>query len=126
MTLLDTHVLVWARVRSSRLSERARHTIERADHLAISDITLWEVAMLVRKGRLQLEGSLSAYLADVARDVDVLPITARVAAAVAALPDDFPVRDPADRIIYATAGVHELPLISADGRLREWDRSVIW
>lgn len=126
MTLLDTHVLVWARARSSRLSERARHAIEASDRLAISDITLWEIAMLVRKGRLQLEGPLGTYLEDIARDVDVLPIAPRVAAAVAALPDDFPVRDPADRIIYATAGVHELPLISADGGLRGWDSAVIW
>lgn len=126
MILLDTHVLVWTRAASSRLSQRARLTVETADRLAISDITLWEIAMLVSRGRLELDGALAPYLEDVARDVDVLPIAPRVAAAVATLPDAFPVRDPADRIIYATAAVHELPLVSADSKLREWDDSVVW
>lgn len=126
MILLDTHVLVWTRALSARLSGHARRTIQAADRLAISDITLWEIAMLVSRGRLELDGALASYLEDVARDVEVLPIAPRVAAAVAALPDAFPVRDPADRIIYATAAVHELPLVSADGKLRDWDAAVVW
>lgn len=126
MILLDTHVLVWTRASSSRLSLQAREAVTAADRLAICDITLWEIGMLVRKGRLVLDGPVRGYLEDVARDVEVLPITPRIAAAVAGLPDAFPARDPADRIIYATAGAHELALVSADEKLREWDPTVIW
>lgn len=126
MILVDTHVMVWLRAMPDRLSPAANAAIDRADALAISDISLWELAMLVHKGRLQPDRDTLGYLRQVAASATVLPITADVASAVATLPDDFPTRDPADRIIYATARVNEVDLVSADGGLRAFDPSVIW
>jgi PIN domain nuclease of toxin-antitoxin system len=124
--LLDTHAVVWLRADPDRLGPGARAAVEAADELAISDITLWELAMLVGRGRLETTDPLTTYLRAVSTSSVVLPITADVASTVAHLPESFPTRDPADRIIYATARVHELPLVSADGRLRTYDRSIIW
>ena len=126
MILLDTYVLIWARVDPDRLPVPALDAVRAADRLAIADITLWEIAMLVRKGRVALEEPLDRYLTDVAAAVTVLPITAAVAAVVGALAEDFPTRDPADRLVYATAQVHGLPLVSADRPLRTYDPSIIW
>lgn len=126
MILLDTHALVWARANPQRLPARARTAIDEADALAVSDITLWELAMLARNGRIAVAGRLDAYLADVSAGCQVLPITPAVAATVADLPGSFPTRDPADQIIWATSTVHQLRLVSADGRLRSYDDAVVW
>ena len=125
MILVDTHVLVWARAARDRLSTPARLAIESAGSVVISDITLWELAMLLDKGRLSIDRPVSTYLAEVSASVTVLPITAAVASKVTDLPDGFPA-DPADRIIYATAQVHDLELVSADRSIRGADPGVIW
>jgi PIN domain nuclease of toxin-antitoxin system len=123
--LVDTHVLVWMRSAPDRLSARARAVIESADEIAISDITLWELAMLVSRGRLTVDRPLGAYLHEVSATVSVLPITAAVASRVGEQPADFP-GDPADRLIHATASVAGVPLVSADRRLRSVDAQVVW
>lgn len=126
MIVLDTHAVVWLRTDPARLPARARGVISRTDVLAIADITLWEIAMLARRGRIDVTGSLERYLTDLAGSYRVLPLTAAVAAAIGSLGDDFPTRDPADQIIFSTASVLGLPLVSADERLRSYDESVIW
>ena len=126
MILLDTHALFWARAHPQRLPARALASIDAADALAVSDITLWELAMLTRKGRIAVSGRLDAYLADVAASCQVLPITPDIAAKVADVGDEIPTRDPADQIIWATSTVHRLPLVSADDRLRSYDPAVVW
>lgn len=126
MILLDTHAIFWARAQPQRLPARALQTIEGADALAISDITLWGLAMLARKGRIAVAGRLDGYLADVSAGCRVMPITPDIAAKVADLGDEFPTDDPADQIIWATSTVHRLPLVSADSRLRSYDPAVVW
>ena len=126
MILLDTHALFWARAQPQRLPARALQTIEGADALAISDITMWELAMLARKGRIAVAGRLDGYLADVSAGCRVMPITPDIAAKIANLGDEFPTGDPADQIIWATSTVHRLPLVSADSRLRSYDPAVVW
>lgn len=126
MILLDTHVIVWARQDPDRLPEPALTQVTVATAWAISDISLWEIAMFVRKQRLQLTVPLHTYLGDIAATTTVLPITAAIAATVGTLPAEFPANDPADRIIYATAREHDLTLISADRQLRTHDTAVVW
>lgn len=126
MIVLDTHALLWARAAPERLTPTAHEVVAQASAWAISDIALWEITMLHRKGRIELSGSLADYLRDIASEAQVLPISPEVAAAVGSLPDDFPARDPADRIIYATAQTHELTLVSSDRELRSHDPAVVW
>lgn len=126
MILLDTHVVVWMRADPDRLGDGARRAIDTADEIAISDITLWEMAMLVSLGRLDVDQPLGGYLAEVSRTSTVLAITAAVATGTANLPSTFPTKDPADRLIYATAQVYGLALLSADRRLRDFDEAVVW
>jgi PIN domain nuclease of toxin-antitoxin system len=120
MILVDTHVVVWLAGDDSKLSRRARAAIaearQKGDHLAIADITLYELAGLASKGRMDL-GNLESFLGDVERRFVVLPITAQTSARAAALPAHYP-KDPADRIIAATALVEGLLLITADAGIR--------
>jgi PIN domain nuclease of toxin-antitoxin system len=84
----------------------------------VSDISLWEVATLVSLGRLEVTMPLREWLENAAAPplVQRCPISPAVAAAVAALPNDFH-RDPADRLIVATAQVHGATLLTRDKRI---------
>ncbi len=119
--LLDTHILLWWFSEEPRLSKNQLAALEGAsdqEPLSVSDISLWEIAMLESLGRIVLRGNLRDWL-----EVAVAPplvrrlgISPSVAATVASLPDSFH-RDPADRIIVATAMVHGASLLTADRRI---------
>lgn len=81
----------------------------------LSDISLWEVAMLVAVGRLSFTLPLQQWLEAAAhpRSVRVVPITPAIAAGVAGLPASFH-RDPADRVIVATCRALQAPLLTND------------
>ena len=121
--LLDTHVLIWWLNDLTRLSPQQREVVEAATPdapLHVSDISLWEVAMLQSLGRIRLALPLREWL-----DRAVAPplvrrhgITPTIAAEVAALPDSFH-RDPADRILVATARVLGATLVTNDRRITD-------
>jgi PIN domain nuclease of toxin-antitoxin system len=119
--LVDTHVVLWLAFNQNRISRRARAVIDgartAADPLAISDITLLELARLATKGRIHLEISLESFLQDIESKFVVLPISGRCCVRAMGLPDTFP-KDPADRIIGATAMVEGLLLLTADRAIR--------
>ena len=121
MILVDTHVVVWLAFDQDQISRKARTAIDQArrdaDGLAISDITLMELATLASKGRVRLDISLESFLQEVETRFVVLPITGRACARAIGLPASYP-RDPADRIIGATALVEGLSLLTADRDIR--------
>jgi PIN domain nuclease of toxin-antitoxin system len=119
--LVDTHVVVWLAFDQDRISRKARTAIDNArknaDGLAISDITLLELATLASKGRIRLDISLESFLEEVEARFVVLPISGRACARAMELPPSYP-KDPADRIIGATALVEGLSLLTADSEIR--------
>lgn len=121
MILVDTHVVVWLAFDSAQFSKNAQAAIDEArrnqDGLAISDITLLELAVLSSKGRIHLNVSLESFLSDVEARFTVLPIKARTCVRAISLPATYP-KDPADRIIGATALVEGLTLLTADREIR--------
>jgi PIN domain nuclease of toxin-antitoxin system len=123
IALLDTHVLLWWFAQPKRLSAAQRRVLTRIDNrhsVAVSDVTLWETALLVEAGRVRLKLSIADWLAwaTAAPRVTLCPVTPAVAEAVVAL---GPTRgwDPADRIIVGTARVLGLPLLTSDERIVE-------
>ena len=121
MILLDTHVVLWLAFEESKLSKKARAAIadarQRGEGLAISDVTLLEVTTLVSKGRIRLGASLESFLAEIESRFVVFPITARACVCALGLPAAYP-KDPADRIIGATALEEGLALLTADREIR--------
>ncbi len=119
--LLDTHVLIWWLNDRNRLSPDQREVVGSAgaqSPLLVSDISLWEVATLHGLGRIRLSLPLRDWL-----DKAVAPplvrrhrISPAIAAELAALPDSFH-RDPADRILVATARVLGATLLTQDRRI---------
>ena len=122
MILLDTHVVVWLASGDGRMSRPAQAAIHEARQavrgLAISDFTLVELSMLFRKKQFALAVSPEAFLSEVERRFVVLPITANIVLQALKLPATYP-KDPADRIIGATALIEDIPLLTADREIRK-------
>jgi PIN domain nuclease of toxin-antitoxin system len=121
IALLDTHVLVWWIEGGKRLSRRQRQVISRAsaaEPLLVSDITLWEVAMLHSHGRIKLGLPLRDWLEGAVAPewVRRMGISPAIAADVTLLPAGAP-NDPADRIILATARVLGATLLTRDSSM---------
>ena len=125
--VLDTHSLVWLVEGDPRLGLNARELLQtalQADDLTVSAICFWEIAMLVRSGRLALavptaewhRGTLELGIleAPVSGQIGIL------AGELAGLPGD-----PADRIITATAMVRNATLLTADRRILDWTGNVL-
>ncbi len=121
MLLLDTVVLLWLIRGDRRLGPTAHRAADEAlvaGNAAVSAISYWEIAMLVRKGRLQIDWAVEAlrrYLLD--HSLNEIPVDGDIALRAGLLTDLH--GDPADRIIVATAlAGHRL--VTADRELLDW------
>jgi PIN domain nuclease of toxin-antitoxin system len=128
--LLDTHVWVWWMLGDPRLPARERDRLDglpAASRPLLADISLWEVALLVQSGRLQLVDDLEAWLRIAASPaaVAVQPITSATVVAMTKLPTSFH-QDPADRLIVATARALDVPLATHDTRIRRSRLVPLW
>ena len=105
MILLDTHVLLWARIDSERIGPDALGVVDSAwcaGEAAVSAITFWELAMLVDKGRAVVPVEVGAWRRQTLREgLTEIPVDGEIGARAATL-EGLP-GDPADRIIVATA-----------------------
>ncbi|KND57544.1 hypothetical protein BSCH_00946c [Candidatus Paraburkholderia schumanniana] len=131
MIVLDTHALLWW-VKGTGLSKQAHAAIERElendGEIAISTMTAWEVMLLVKKGRLGLTMDVGGWLDKVNRIncVRFVSMDRNIAIAAADLRGDFH-KDPADRIIVATARSLSAPLLTKDEQIRSYDHvKTIW
>jgi PIN domain nuclease of toxin-antitoxin system len=120
LILLDTHAVIWWIEDSGRLSERASEAIAADSPPLISPISLWELAVLVERGRVSVDRDLPSWCRDLLASGKgrIATLTPSAAIAAACLPEFH--GDPADRFIYATALELKVALISKDGRMREY------
>lgn len=120
--MLDTHIVVWNALSPERLSEQAREVLALSDqpeNMIISDISLWEISMMISKGRLHVDGGCQGFLNLLvqAYRLALIPVSPEIAALATQLPPDIR-EDPADRLIVATALAEKVPLVTADPNLR--------
>jgi PIN domain nuclease of toxin-antitoxin system len=120
----DTHVIIWDALKPDKLSRRAREAITAAnqsDGIIFCDISLWEIAMLMEKKRIEISGDYLELIRLIKASNHYIPhgITPEVAELSARLPAEINL-DPADRIIAATALITDTRLITADQNLRRF------
>ncbi|PRY07498.1 type II toxin-antitoxin system VapC family toxin [Paraburkholderia sp. BL25I1N1] len=131
MIVLDTHTLVWWATGDPTLSRKAKTAIahELTDgEIAVSAISAWEIAMLVERERLALSMDVSSWLAKVSEieSVRFVPVDVEIATKSVDLPGEFH-KDPADRMIVATARKFAVPLITKDEKIRAYPHvKTIW
>lgn len=118
--LLDTCALIWLGMGGGGLSGDARNRITVAARLYYSSISAWEIARLQQEGKIILPTTPDAFLADLteAYGLASLPPTDATMIRAAQLPPHH--RDPADRIIIATALMQDLTIITGDEKFLQY------
>jgi len=128
--MLDTHTWIWWMSDSTDLSSAEREALNSLDpdhRPVISDISLWEFGNLVGMGRIVIDGTIEDWLSVAASPatVKIQPITPAIVAEMNRLPDSFH-RDPADRLIVATARALNLQLATKDRKIRKSRLAKLW
>ena len=124
--LLDTHVWFWALQSPEKLGPGCRSILEEpGNEVAVATISTLELAQLISAGRIELKGTLEAW---VRRGIEIMgmqsfELTHPISVLAYALPGTFHT-DPADRILVATAIHHGLSLITADERILAYPHAV--
>lgn len=120
MLILDTHALYWwVNQTQGKLGQQQIDAIETSDSLAVSAMTCWEMAWLVKHERIDLKLPIADWLNQVEENgVAIVSVSRAIAERAASLPEHH--KDPTDRIIIATAIEHQAQLVSVDGRFPEY------
>jgi PIN domain nuclease of toxin-antitoxin system len=119
--VLDTATWIWRASDPKRLTTSARRAIDEAESALVSAISVWEVAMLVAKRRIQLDRPVEQWV-DIALalpGIQLAPLEPAIAVRSTKLPGEFH-PDPADRIIVATALENAVPIVTPDERIRSY------
>ncbi len=116
--LLDTHIWIWSLLDPTKLSRRVRAELEAPDNeLWLSPISVWELLILIEKGRVVVDKDPIPWVAEVSRAVALREAAVTHDVAVESRVIDLPHQDPVDRFLAATARVYDLTLVTADDRL---------
>jgi len=132
MLVIDTHVLVWFVNGSDELSTTAKKAIDaimtKGGEIIISSISAWEIAMLIEKKRLVLSMDIENWLEQVEQieGFRFMPVDNEISYKSTMLPGEFH-KDPADRMIVATARKLAVALVTADEQIRDYQHvKTIW
>ena len=126
MIVLDTSALIFWTLDPQRLSPKAKQALEQADHILISSISLWEIALKVKHQKLDIPLPMNEYV-DRLRQLGSLEI---LAVDIQTWLDNVDLlwdhRDPADRTIVALAARNNCPLITSDEMIANFFAKTIW
>ncbi len=131
MIVVDTHIIIWNALKPEMLSEKAEKAISAAnnsDGIIFCEISLWEIAMMMHKGRLSIDVEYLEFIKLIleSNEYVFLGITPEIAELSTDLFSDNN-KDPADRIIAATSIIENAKLVTADKKLRQSKKvATIW
>ena len=130
MLLFDTHAWWWVINEPERLSQNVNKLISETptDERSIASISIWEFAMMVTRGRIRLRVSPEEWMEHAINrtGIAVLHLSPKIALESCNLPGKFH-KDPADRIIVATARIHKLKLITKDQNIIDYPNvETVW
>lgn len=126
MVVLDTSALLYWTLDPDQLSLAARRTIEQADRLVISSISVWEIALKVKRGKLDIPLSIIDYAERLQRLESLEILSVDVQTWLENLDLDWEHRDPADRTIVAIATRLACPLVTSDCVVADFYRETTW
>ncbi len=132
MLVIDTHALIWWVSGDKSLSKKAhkaiKDTLRSNEEVLISSISAWEISMLIQKNRLVLSMDLESWLDEVS-EIDgtrFISVDNDISVKSTTLPGEFH-KDPADRMIVATARKFSAPLVTADEKILNYPHvKTIW
>jgi len=126
MIVLDTSALIFWTLANDRLSVEARDAVQQATNISISSISIWEIGLKAKKGRLTLPTSISEYVNRLKqlRHFKIIPVDETIWLKNLSLAWEH--QDPADRTIVATAVIQNCPLVTSDKMIRAFYAQVIW
>ena len=120
MIVMDTCAIIWDALSPKNLSRKAKTTINKHEHngLIFCDISAWEIAMMIKKGKLQVDETPSNLIKAIldSRNYIYKSITPEIADLSVNLGEDIN-KDPADRIVVATSIIENIELVTADKNL---------
>ncbi len=130
MILLDTHAWWWSLTEPENLSKTAIRTIKqtKSDQRMIASISIWEFALMAAKKRIRLKVSVAKWLSRALKEtgLGVIEISPEIAIDACNLPGNFQ-KDPADRLIVATARVNNLRLVTKDEKMLSYPHvDAVW
>ncbi len=126
MIVLDTSTLFFWTLDPEKLSQKANQAIQQADRIVISSISIWEIALKVKRKKLSLPATIPEYIDRLKRieTLEILSVDVQTWIDNVELPWDD--RDPADRTIVALAVRLKCPLITSDAKIAEYYPETIW
>ncbi len=124
--VLDTCSMFWWTMDPERLSSRAAREIKPSNHLIVSSISIWEIGIKVKKGKLEIPISIDEYVTRLKRIsvLEIVPVDEVIWLRNLQLEWDH--RDPADRTIVATAEILGLPIVTPDRIIADYYPRTIW
>jgi PIN domain nuclease of toxin-antitoxin system len=125
--IVDTHTFIWDLLDDSKSSRLARQVLKSNEHqLVFSLVSLWEIAIKIKTGKLNTIGSSVAYIRDQMDDygMELLPIRYDHVLNLEQLPHHH--GDPFDRLLIAQALTESLPILTADATFKRYGVKAIW
>ncbi len=126
MVVLDTSALIFWTLDQNRLSAKARSALLQKQQKVISAISIWEIGLKAKQGKLSIPMSIQDYAAQLNQvdSFEILPVDTKTWLKNLTLNWDH--KDPTDRTIVATASLLECPLITSDNKMRSFYAQTIW
>jgi PIN domain nuclease of toxin-antitoxin system len=124
--LLDTSALLYWTLDPIQLSSSAARAIDGADQVLVSSIAIWEISIKVKRGKLVIPVSVREYakrLKGVDR-VEIIPVDEPTW--IDSIDLDWQHRDPADRVMVATAKRFACPLVTSDATILRFHSESVW
>jgi PIN domain nuclease of toxin-antitoxin system len=126
MVVLDTSALLFWTLDPAQLPASAAEAIQSADRVLVSSIAIWEIGIKIKRGRLAIPISVREY-AERLKSVDqveILPVDELTW--IESIDLDWEHRDPADRVMVATATRFGCPLVTSDGVIARFYAKSVW
>jgi len=128
MILLDTHALVWWTLFPDNLSKKAKKICNEIENNTayISSISIWEIGIKIKNKKMDIGMSISDYVSKLylMNTVEIIPVDEKIW--MESLLLEWNNRDPADRVIVATAKLNNLPLLSKDTKINQFYKKTVW